>query len=64
MVSLSGIPDATTVKAQVGIGPICERAFGVAITLRISLLGIDQTVAGALVADAHQACPNSNSVRR
>lgn len=57
------IPDAATVQAQVGIGPINEHAFGLAIALRIKLPGIDQKAAEALVADAHQACPYSNSVR-
>lgn len=57
------VPDSTSVKAQVGIGPINARAFGLAITLTISLPGVDQAAAEALVADAHQACPYSNSVR-
>ncbi|MEB0047537.1 MULTISPECIES: organic hydroperoxide resistance protein [unclassified Pseudomonas] len=57
------IPETATVRAQVGIGPINERAFGLAVTLRISLPGIVQAAAEALVEDAHQACPYSNSVR-
>jgi Ohr subfamily peroxiredoxin len=57
------VPDQTIVTAQVGIGPLDEQRFGLAITLRIELPGIERTAAEALVADAHQTCPYSNAVR-
>lgn len=57
------VPDAAVVTAQVGIGPLDERRFGLAITLRIELPGVERAAAEALVADAHQACPYSNAVR-
>lgn len=57
------VPDQTIVTAQVGIGPLDEQRFGLAITLRIELPGVERTAAEALVADAHQTCPYSNAVR-
>lgn len=59
----SRVPDQAVVTAQVGIGPLDERRFGLAITLRIELPGVERAAAEALVAAAHQACPYSNAVR-
>lgn len=57
------VPEQAVVTAQVGIGPLDERRFGLAITLRIELPGMERAAAEALVAAAHQACPYSNAVR-
>lgn len=57
------VPEQAVVTAQVGIGPLDERRFGLAITLRIELPGIEHAAAEALVAAAHQVCPYSNAVR-
>jgi osmotically inducible protein OsmC len=57
------IPDTTTVTAQVGVGPSDERRFGLAITLRIQLPGVERAAAETLVAEAHEVCPYSNAVR-
>lgn len=57
------IPDSTAVQAFVGIGPISEKAFGLAITLKITLPGMDRQAAEALVQQAHATCPYSNAVR-
>lgn len=57
------VPEQAVVTAQVGIGPLDERRFGLAISLRIELPGVERAAAEALVAAAHQACPYSNAVR-
>lgn len=57
------VPDDTTVKATVGIGPRSEGGFGLEIALAVSLPGLARTDAEALVAKAHQVCPYSNATR-
>lgn len=57
------VPDAATVTATVGLGPLNATAFGLAIALTIVLPGIERAAAEALVAAAHEACPYSNAVR-
>ncbi|WP_040260997.1 organic hydroperoxide resistance protein [Pseudomonas massiliensis] len=56
------LPANTSITAEVGIGQI-EGGFGLDIDLRISLPGLDQSDAEALVAKAHQVCPYSNATR-
>lgn len=56
------LPADHHVTGQVGIGPSGE-AFGIAVTLNVSLPGLDQATADDLVAKAHQVCPYSNATR-
>ncbi|WP_213876442.1 organic hydroperoxide resistance protein [Pseudomonas sp. dw_358] len=56
------IPTSTAITAEVGIGQI-EGGFGLDIDLRISLPGLEQATAQALVEAAHQVCPYSNATR-
>lgn len=56
------IPADASITAEVGIGQI-EGGFGLDIDLRISLPGLDQAAAQALVDAAHQVCPYSNATR-
>lgn len=56
------LPDNHQVTGQVGIGPIGE-AFGIEVTLDVSLPGLAQDVADDLVHKAHQVCPYSNATR-
>ena len=56
------IPDNLSVDASVDIGPI-PQGFGIAVTLAISLPGMDQASAQELVKTAHQVCPYSNATR-
>lgn len=56
------LPANASITAEVGIGQI-EGGFGLDIDLRISLPGLDQSDAEALVAKAHQVCPYSNATR-
>ncbi|MCX5493492.1 organic hydroperoxide resistance protein [Kaistia dalseonensis] len=56
------VPDGTTVTADVGIGPKGE-GFGLEVTMEVSLPGLDQAAAEALVAKAHAVCPYSQATR-
>jgi osmotically inducible protein OsmC len=57
------VPNDTTVKATVGIGPRSEGGFGLDIDLAVSLPGLARADAEALVEKAHQVCPYSNATR-
>ena len=57
------VPADDTVTATVGIGPRSEGGFGLDIALEISLPGLGQAEAEALVEKAHQVCPYSNATR-
>lgn len=50
------------ITASVGIGPI-PTGFALEVTLDISLPGLTQDQAEALVTQAHQVCPYSNATR-
>jgi len=53
----------SAVTAEVGIGPAERGAFGLEVTLRVELGGVDQPTAERLVEAAHQVCPYSNATR-
>lgn len=53
----------SAVSAEVGIGPDGRGGFGLEVTLRVELGGVDQATADALVEAAHQVCPYSNATR-
>ena len=57
------VPNDTTVKATVGIGPRSEGGFGLDVALRVALPGIERAQAEALVEKAHHVCPYSNATR-
>lgn len=54
---------ASTVAADVGIGPRDAGGFGLTVALHVELAGVDQAAADELVAAAHQMCPYSNATR-
>lgn len=56
------LPTQTKIDGEVGIGPMGD-AFGIEVTLNVSLPGMDQSEAEDLVAKAHQVCPYSNATR-
>jgi Ohr subfamily peroxiredoxin len=60
--SKRSLPADTSITAHVGIGQI-PGGFGLDIDLNISLPGLEQTDAQALVDAAHQVCPYSNATR-
>ncbi|MCC2319641.1 organic hydroperoxide resistance protein [Cellulomonas xiejunii] len=53
----------SAVTAEVDIGPTDGGGFGLEITLRVELGGVDQATAERLVEAAHQVCPYSNATR-
>lgn len=55
-------PSDARVTATVGLGPRPEGGFGLAITLLVSLPGMDPNRAQALMEAAHGACPYSRSI--
>jgi Ohr subfamily peroxiredoxin len=57
------VPADTSVTATVGIGPRSEGGFGLAVSLDVSLPGMDKAAAQKLVEEAHQVCPYSNATR-
>lgn len=56
------LPNDHAVTGEVGIGPMGE-AFGIEVTLNVSLPGLEQSEADDLVEKAHQVCPYSNATR-
>lgn len=57
------LPADASVSATVGIGPRANKGFGLAVTLDITLPGLDAGEAEALVAEADTVCPYSHAVR-
>jgi lipoyl-dependent peroxiredoxin len=53
----------STVTAQVSIGTIGAGAYGLAVTLRVSIPLLDEDRARELVEAAHAVCPYSNATR-
>ena len=56
------VPADASIESSVGIGQI-PAGFGIEVTLKISLPGIDGETADALIAAAHEVCPYSNATR-
>ena len=58
------IPAATTVSAQVGIGPRDDgTGFGIEVALTVSTPGLDAATARSLVDQAHIVCPYSHATK-
>jgi len=51
------------VAATVGLTPNGSGGFALAVALDITLVGVDQATAEAIVDEAHQVCPYSNATR-
>ena len=51
------------VVADVSLGALDTGAFGLAVSLEVSLPALEQADARALVERAHEVCPYSNAVR-
>ncbi|WP_417584860.1 organic hydroperoxide resistance protein [Nitrincola sp.] len=56
------LPDDLSLRAEVGIGKI-DGGFGLDVDLFVTLPGMDQTTAQALIDAAHLVCPYSNATR-
>jgi osmotically inducible protein OsmC len=59
------LPADVSITADVAIGPMTgkEGAFSIAVTMQVSVPGMDRAAAEQLVATAHQVCPYSNATR-
>lgn len=58
------LSEETQVAADVGIGPRDDgTGFGIAVTLNITIPGLDKSDAQALVEKAHVVCPYSHATR-
>ncbi len=59
------LPAEVSITADVSIGPMTGKAgaFGIAVTMAVSVPGMDRAAVEALVATAHQVCPYSNATR-
>jgi Ohr subfamily peroxiredoxin len=59
------LPADVSITADVAIGPMTgkEGAFSIAVTMKVSVPGMDRAAAEQLVATAHQVCPYSNATR-
>ena len=62
MLQKTPLPVDTSIKADVGIGPI-PAGFGIQVALAVSIPGMERAAAEKLVAAAHQVCPYSNATR-
>ncbi len=64
---VAGADDADTsdseVVADVSLGALDSGAFGLAVSLEVSLPALEPADAQALVERAHEVCPYSNAVR-
>ena len=56
------LPDDTSIKAEVGIGPI-PAGFGIQVAMTVTIPGMERAAAEKLVQAAHAVCPNSNATR-
>jgi osmotically inducible protein OsmC len=55
--------DDVDVAATVKLQPNGAGGFALAVALDVSLAGVDQSAAEAIVAEAHKVCPYSNATR-
>lgn len=60
---LGTVPDNATVTAKVGIGPRSDGGFGLAVTLTVSMPGLDRPIVERIVERGHHICPYSNATR-
>lgn len=56
------LTDDSSVTAKVGMGPI-PTGYALAVELKVSLPGVEHSVAREIVEGAHQRCPYSNATR-
>lgn len=58
------IPEDTTVTASVGVGPRDDgTGFGIDVSLKVNIPGLDKATAEDLVKKAHIVCPYSHALR-
>jgi len=57
------VPENMSVEATVGLGPQEGGAYNLAVSLTVSLPGLDRDLALEIVQAAHETCPYSNATR-
>ena len=59
------LPAEVSITSEVSIGPHANKpgAFGIAVSMKISVPGMDRAALEKLVAEAHEVCPYSNATR-
>lgn len=59
------LPAEVSIRCDVSIGPMTGKpgAFGIAVSMAVSVPGMDRAAAEALVRAAHEVCPYSNATR-
>ena len=59
------LPAEVSITADVSIGPMSGKpgAFGIAVSMAVSVPGMDKAAVEALVKTAHEVCPYSNATR-
>ena len=59
------LPAEVSITADVSIGPMSGKpgAFGIAVSMAVSVPGMDKAAVEALVKSAHEVCPYSNATR-
>ena len=62
MLQKIALPADTSIKAEVGIGPI-PAGFGIQVAMAITIPGMERAAAVKLVDAAHGVCPYSNATR-
>src|SRR3954453_19351808 len=55
--------DAVSIDSRVDFGPAEDRSFTIAVTLDVTLPGLDDEQAADIVRAAHDVCPYSNATR-
>jgi Ohr subfamily peroxiredoxin len=60
---LGTVPEDATVTARVGIGPRSDGGFGLAVTLTVSMPGLDRATVERIAARGHHICPYSHATR-
>jgi lipoyl-dependent peroxiredoxin len=62
MMQKIALPADTSIKADVGIGPI-PAGFGISVAMTVTIPGMERAAAEKLVQTAHGVCPYSNATR-
>lgn len=61
--TLAKVPADTTVAATVGIGPRDDGGFGLTVSLKVTMPGLDAAEVQRIADAGHKICPYSNAVR-
>ncbi|WP_186172396.1 organic hydroperoxide resistance protein [Burkholderia gladioli] len=57
------VPDGSTVKATIGMGPRSEGGYGITAELDVYLPGLNEADGKKLVETTHTICPYSNAIK-